>query len=333
MRSGLASTLCWLTLAVVEYSLIMRAETIAEKLFFATCRIEALIGDNWSLGTGFFYSVPTVEGEAEFIVTNRHVVEGATDIRFTFVNAPPVGDGVHVDLGRAFQVNVPNFQLYQTKFHPNPDVDVAVIPLPEIREVVTKDGMHIFGQFTTPAIAYGVEADIELDALEELVFIGYPNGLHDRVHYLPVMRRGTTATPIEVNHDGEPKFLMDAAVFPGSSGSPVFIYNNGSFPTRDGNVMLASRIALVGILAAGPTRSVFGEIANIDLGLGVKLDELIGIGIVYKAEVIDEIVQLMLDAAGIARISSKDQVLSVTEDESIGEKHWPEPDDSANHSD
>lgn len=310
----------------------MRAETIAEKLFFVTCRIEALIAGRWSLGTGFFYSVPTVEGEAEFIVTNRHVVEGASDIRATFVNAPPVGDSVHVKLGKAFQVEVPNFQLYQTRFHPNPDIDVAVIPLPDIRAVVTRNGMHIFGQFITPAISYGVEAEIELDALEELVFIGYPNGLHDEVHYLPVLRRGTTATPIEVDHGGEPKFLMDAAVFPGSSGSPVFIYNNGIVPTRDGNVRLASRIAFVGILAAGPTRVVFGEIENINLALGVKLDELIGIGIVYKAEVIDEIVQLMLEAAGIARIGSKDQIMAVTEDESIGEKVWPDVEDSATDS-
>lgn len=310
----------------------MRAETIAEKLFFVTCRIEALISGSWSIATGFFYSVPTVEGEAEFIVTNRHVVEAASEVRVTFVNAPPVGDGVHVNLGQAFRADVPEFQLYQTTFHPDPEIDVAVIPLPEIRAVVTRNGRHIFGQFTTPAISYGVEAELEIDALEDLVFIGYPNGLYDEVHYLPVLRKGITATPIEVDHNGEPKFLMDAAVFPGSSGSPVFIYNNGSFPTRDGNVVLASRIALVGILAAGPTRAVFGGIENINMALGVRLNELIGIGIVYKTRVIDEIVQLMLDGAGIARVKAKDQVSTVNEDESIGQKDWPDLEDSAKDS-
>ena len=41
---------------------------------------------------------------------------------------------------------------------------------------------------------------------------------------MPILRRGTTATPIALNFEGRPEFLIDAAVYPGSSGSPVFVY-------------------------------------------------------------------------------------------------------------
>lgn len=46
------------------------------------------------------------------------------------------------------------------------------------------------------------------------------------------------------------------------------------------------------------------------------------LGIAYKAEVNDEIVQLMLDAEGLKRIASKDQVRTVVEEESVREKEW-----------
>ncbi|MFR3321383.1 MAG: hypothetical protein ACLTSZ_09905 [Lachnospiraceae bacterium] len=71
-------------------------------------------------------------------------------------------------------------------------------------------------------------------AIEDITFIGYPSGLYDSVNKLPIIRQGITATPIWNQFNGENVFLIDAGVFPGSSGSPVFIYNHGSYPTKDG---------------------------------------------------------------------------------------------------
>src|SRR5437763_136516 len=45
---------------------------------------------------------------------------------------------------------------------------------------------------------------------------------------------GVTANPLQADYDGRPVFLIDASVFPGSSGSPVVICNQGGFATRQG---------------------------------------------------------------------------------------------------
>lgn len=293
----------------------MRVETIAEQLFFVTCRIKALIGGSLSVGTGFIYTVPTVQGDAAFIVTNRHVVEGASEISVTFVNAPPVTAGEHVTLGRGFEVTVEDFQGTAHRFHPNPSIDIAVIPLAAFVEVMLKGGNNLFYRSASPALAQGVGADVELDAIEDLVFIGYPSGLYDPAHFLPVLRKGTSASPIEIDHAGEPKFLIDASVVPGSSGSPVFIFNKGSYPTRDGNVSLSSRISLVGIVASTNLMSDFAELKEQNTSLGVEVRSYIGIGIVYKARAIDEVVQIMLDGSGLTRLTSEEPVVSASADE------------------
>ena len=43
-------------------------------------------------------------------------------------------------------------------------------------------------------------------------------------------------------------FLIVAGVFPGSSGSPVFIYNHGTYPVKDG-IALGNRLLFVGVLS------------------------------------------------------------------------------------
>lgn len=64
--------------------------------------------------------------------------------------------------------------------------------------------------------------------------IGYPNGLWDSQNNLPIIRRGITATSVKKDYNGKKEFLIDAAVFPGSSGSPVFIFNEGSYSVPGG---------------------------------------------------------------------------------------------------
>jgi hypothetical protein len=41
---------------------------------------------------------------------------------------------------------------------------------------------------------------------------------------MPILRRGVTATHPKINYLGRSEFLVDVAVYPGSSGSPIFLY-------------------------------------------------------------------------------------------------------------
>jgi hypothetical protein len=90
--------------------------------------------------------------------------------------------------------------------------------------------------------------------------IGYPNGIWDAVNNMPIIRRGSTATHPNLDYEGRPEFMIDAACFPGSSGSPVFLFNTGGYAVRGGGLAIGTRIKLLGVLYAGPQHTATGEI-------------------------------------------------------------------------
>ena len=56
--------------------------------------------------------------------------------------------------------------------------------------------------------------------------------LIDEVNNKPVVRKGITATDIRLDYNGRKEFLIDAACFHGSSGSPVFLRKMGPIKRR-----------------------------------------------------------------------------------------------------
>src|SRR5687767_4257067 len=96
--------------------------------------------------------------------------------------------------------------------------------------------------------------------LESITMVGYPNGLWDQANNLPIFRRGVLATDYKRDWNGRKEFLIDAACFPGSSGSPVMLFDVGSYHNRQGMHVGGSRIKLLGVLYAGPQHTVKGEV-------------------------------------------------------------------------
>lgn len=108
----------------------------------------------------------------------------------------------------------------------------------------------------------------DLTPLEDVVMIGYPNGIWDSSNNMPIIRSGVTATHPKRLYNGKSEFLIDIAAFPGSSGSPVFLFNCGSYLDKNNNTCMGNRIALLGILYAGIQHQISGEIKIIDIPLG-----------------------------------------------------------------
>jgi len=147
------------------------------------------------------------------------------------------------------------------------------------------------------------DALAELDALEEVIFIGYPNGIWDRKNFLPIMRRGITATPVTVDFQGKKQFLIDASVFPGSSGSPVFILNVGMYTNKFGVTKVTSRLLFLGVVASVFFQQDINEIrilSQLTLGVPVAISrQMIDLGIVYKASTIIEAIEDFLSTKGV----------------------------------
>jgi hypothetical protein len=76
--------------------------------------------------------------------------------------------------------------------------------------------------------------------------LGYPKGYGDTTNNYPIVRRGTTATPIKSDFDGKKEFLLDIPIYNGSSGSPVVLLNEGAFESK-GSLLSGTRLYLLGI--------------------------------------------------------------------------------------
>jgi hypothetical protein len=107
------------------------------------------------------------------------------------------------------------------------------------------------------------EEDLKnMGAIEDVVMIGYPDGIMDTVNVKPITRKGITATHVNIDYEGKKEFLIDIACFDGSSGSPVFLFYQGAFIGNGGNAEIGSKAILLGILYAGFDKTVEGQFVS-----------------------------------------------------------------------
>ncbi|MCL6508653.1 MAG: serine protease [Bryobacteraceae bacterium] len=239
-----------------------------------------------SAGTGFFFNFAEDGGKSvPAIVTTRHVVKGATVGRFLLTVRDADGGPM---IGSTVGVALDNFESRWVP-HSSPDIDLCAMPIALLLHEAESKGKTVFYRsFSAAQIATDAELQ-DLDQIEDITMIGYPNGLWDRKNNMPVFRRGATATHPAMDWNGNPEFMIDAACFPGSSGSQVLLFNVGGYTDKKGNTMLGgARLKLLGILYAGPQYTADGEIAMVPVPTASKPVVLTSIplhlGIVVKAK-------------------------------------------------
>ncbi len=277
----------------------MRTETIAEQIFFTTAFIVVSSPTVSMKGTGFVYRVDVEGGSALFLATNRHLVKDFTNMTIKFV----ADDGTsNAKLGEYVAVEINDLQASGWVGHPNNDVDVAIVPIAHAIEALQRNGKPAFFKSLTPEIVFEIGVTPDLSPLEEITFVGYPEGLFDETNHLPIVRRGMTATPIEVDFNGLPSFIIDAGVYQGSSGSPVFILNQGWVIDRLGNATLGNRAILLGIVAANYHRYSEALVQEQTGKFSATFREAIGLGVVFKAKCVDECADIYLVGKGYKRI-------------------------------
>jgi len=267
---------------------------IADDLPYITVRISGKTSSGDSVvGTGFYFNYE----DRVFIVTNKHVVDDIIDGFFLLKRANVKNNQRTANLGEGIQVNITKDNFIG---HPDPKIDVSVMNLSDIINELESNGDYIFLKWiTSKTFPNAEQVETFISSLEEVTFVGYPIGIWDTENLLPILRKGITATPFSIDFEGKKQFLIDASVFPGSSGSPVFMYSSGTYHDNKGGTHIGSLLFFLGILAKVYIHNEEGDIiveeAPTQLRAYVNIEQKIDLGIVLKNNVIVEAANHYID--------------------------------------
>lgn len=238
-------------------------ENNSTKLVKSTVRIiNQNQNDSLFVGTGFFFSYnPDISwnGRIEAIVTNKHVVKNAKILKFSFRTESSIGkNGNKTDSVRNYDLHNPLTWIYN---HPDPNIDLCIIFLKPITDyflVNHKEKLDI--SYFEKNLIPNEQITKQITAIEDVIMIGYPEGIIEPKKLYPIVRKGITATPYQIDFNNKKDFLTDIFAIGGSSGSPVILYrNNGREPY------------LLGIHYAGLNDN------KLNLGLNIKSSQIIEI--------------------------------------------------------
>lgn len=185
-----------------------------DALLLATTRVVTFEGmRTLTSASGFFFR----RRDRLFLITNRHVLADAARSHFP----DRVEIGLHLDAKdptRHVAMSLPLRRNDSNEWREATDgggpVDVAALEIPA---ALLPNGvvLHAFGEEHLQADQEPVEIG------DALTIAGFPLGLHDTVHHLPVARCAAVASAYGIRFQRQGCFLTDARMHGGSSGSPV----------------------------------------------------------------------------------------------------------------
>ena len=237
----------------------MNINDISTQLLYTTVPIFAQKRDNTvSSGTGFFFSIQESENTSiPLLITNYHVLKDAVS---GFVEFHIAENGLPSD--KTMRIQFDQSIINSNKLG---ELDLIAIPIAATLNNLQMRNIDIFFRSADGNMIPTAEQYNDFAAIENITFIGYPSGLYDDVNKTPLIRQGITSTPIWNNFKGQEAFLIDAGVFPGSSGSPVFIYNQGAYPTKNG-LAVGNRLLFIGVISQTILRDTNDNKTFLNLG-------------------------------------------------------------------
>jgi hypothetical protein len=191
------------------------------------------------VGTGVLFSLRGDPTNTPWLVTAKHVFLDRSEhwapthlhVRFSCFDEQPVDKyfGVRIDLARRGK--------RRWIAHPDPDVDLACLPLTVSRENT--------GGMKPPTITMGDFAGAK-DIYEgaPVVMLGYPGAVGPNFWTKALVRQGIVSW-MSPTKPQSGVFLIDSNVFPGNSGSPVFKLPAGT--DRHGHFAAGGKVTFLGI--------------------------------------------------------------------------------------
>lgn len=272
--------------------------TLDQRLHGLTSPIFVFNDNGSSCGTGFFFDRRSpvelqplgqlIRRNGQWLVTNRHVILGDPDkevfpnelsysIR-TFQGNKIEWDEIRIDRSEL---------LKRVKFHTASSIDIATIDILDLQvdRMHKKEGVS---WFSVCADDFPDNKGITIETADDVLVIGYPRLYYDEANKFPIIKRGMISTRWNSYFNNHPYFLIDAKLFPGSSGSIVVTKPTRSPMIRGTVEMRREQVfCLLGIFAGEP----FQETSPISLENMTILEKRgFNLGIVWYGKLIDEII-------------------------------------------
>jgi hypothetical protein len=274
-----------------------------------TTLIKSGMPNGYCQGTAFYYQKlekkdPLKGGqwrvvENTWLVTNRHVVlpkinnQEIIPENFSFhlrkiENSKLSWDPITLDKKEL---------LDRALFHKDRDIDVCVIKVMDLLINRIKDNKNYMPWYAVHEEQLPGNNNISVEVADDAVVIGYPRGYYDETHLFPIVKSGIIASQWGVPFQGNPYFIIDAKLFPGSSGS-IVVTKPQEIAVVDGQIMYAKekQFAFLGIYSGEPFLQEqpieFDDMTIVrkrgfDLGIvwyGTILNEIIENGISLKGK-------------------------------------------------
>lgn len=184
--------------------------------------------------TGFYYQElaapdPNKSGyywrevKETWIVSNRHVflpkIEGNESIpdSFTFLMRKIVGNALQWDT-----ITLSHDDLEKRlRLHRDSTIDIAVLHISDLLRERIVDDKNYMSWSAVSADDLPQNCGIPVQVADDVIVIGYPRGFYDTHNLFPIVKSGMVASRWGMHFKSEPVFLIDAKLFPGSSGSIV----------------------------------------------------------------------------------------------------------------
>ena len=241
---------------------IINPQTRLENIAYAT----VLIQTEYGCGTGFLLQKDLGNNLIiPLLVTNKHVIYGEDKKSKQLVLAETgkltfhTMDSNHQPSGK-FRDYIFRKHFGKHFFqHPDSNVDLCAINLANFINESQKNPPEVFVKYIPTSLIPTEDELKALDYMEDIIMIGYPQALMDKMHNYPIIRRGVTATHPYIDFEGKKEFLADIATYCGSSGSPVFLLKM-NYSDKNGNIHLGSGLFyFMGIACEVETASIFVE--------------------------------------------------------------------------
>lgn len=204
-----------------------------DTLYSMTTIIEIECGSFRVSGSGFFYNLLSEkdiekgsqwrEIEGMWLVTNRHVAlpkinetEMIPDI-FTFNFRQKINGKIEW-----FPVSLKKDEyIKRLRLHNDSNVDIALIEIADLylKLLLDKEPIMSVVGLTSDNLPSNTKSPLYTGS--DVLVAGYPRGYYDRENKFPIVKAGIISTKWGDRFQGNPCFLIDAKLFPGSSGSVV----------------------------------------------------------------------------------------------------------------